>query len=186
MRGAIPPLPQFVFMARCLVKHRDNFTFTFTFTSIRILLSVTNDEWRYAGILLRRCIQNFLDWVDNEIYAYNNKHSLRNNTKGYGGKTNQIDSKNSDTAAPSGRELHHLQFSLQLASPEILVILSYLYTYTKCVVEAAFKSATFIQNFINLSKDQRFQKHTHVYRRFPSCNAVFFYQNIFKRLTLLM
>jgi hypothetical protein len=23
----------------------------------------------------------------NEIYAYNNKHSLRSNTKGYGGKT---------------------------------------------------------------------------------------------------
>jgi hypothetical protein len=30
MRGAIPPLPQYVFMAWCLVKHRDNFTFTFT------------------------------------------------------------------------------------------------------------------------------------------------------------
>jgi hypothetical protein len=30
MRGAIPPLPQHVFMAWCLVKHRDNFTFTFT------------------------------------------------------------------------------------------------------------------------------------------------------------
>jgi hypothetical protein len=29
MRGAIPPLPQYVFMAWCLVKHRDNFTFTF-------------------------------------------------------------------------------------------------------------------------------------------------------------
>jgi hypothetical protein len=29
MREAIPPLPQYVFMARCLVKHRDNFTFTF-------------------------------------------------------------------------------------------------------------------------------------------------------------
>jgi hypothetical protein len=29
MRGAIPPLPQCVFMAWCLVKHRDNFTFTF-------------------------------------------------------------------------------------------------------------------------------------------------------------
>jgi hypothetical protein len=28
MRGAIPPLPQYVFMAWCLVKHRDNFTFT--------------------------------------------------------------------------------------------------------------------------------------------------------------
>jgi hypothetical protein len=27
MRGAIPPLPQYVFMAWCLVKHRDNFTF---------------------------------------------------------------------------------------------------------------------------------------------------------------
>jgi hypothetical protein len=24
MRGAIPPLPQYVFMAWCLVKHRDN------------------------------------------------------------------------------------------------------------------------------------------------------------------
>jgi hypothetical protein len=26
MRGAIPPLPQYVFMAWCLVKHSDNFT----------------------------------------------------------------------------------------------------------------------------------------------------------------
>jgi hypothetical protein len=30
MRGAIIPLPQYAFMAWCLVKHRDNFTFTFT------------------------------------------------------------------------------------------------------------------------------------------------------------
>jgi hypothetical protein len=29
MRGAIPPLPLYVFIACCLVKHRDNFTFTF-------------------------------------------------------------------------------------------------------------------------------------------------------------
>jgi hypothetical protein len=28
MRGAIPPLPQYVFMAWCLVKHRDKFTLT--------------------------------------------------------------------------------------------------------------------------------------------------------------
>jgi hypothetical protein len=28
MSGTIPPLPQYVFMAWCLVKHRDNFTFT--------------------------------------------------------------------------------------------------------------------------------------------------------------
>jgi len=32
------------------------------------------------------CIQKFLDWVDNEMYTYNNKHLLRSNTKGYGGK----------------------------------------------------------------------------------------------------
>jgi hypothetical protein len=31
------------------------------------------------------CVQKFPDWVDNEIN--NNKHSLRSNTKGYGGKT---------------------------------------------------------------------------------------------------
>jgi len=29
MRGAIPPLPLYVFTTWCLVKHRDNFTFTF-------------------------------------------------------------------------------------------------------------------------------------------------------------
>jgi hypothetical protein len=29
MRGAILPLPQYVFLAWCLVKQRDNFTFTF-------------------------------------------------------------------------------------------------------------------------------------------------------------
>jgi hypothetical protein len=28
MRGAIPHLPQYVFMAWCLVEHRDNFYFT--------------------------------------------------------------------------------------------------------------------------------------------------------------
>jgi len=40
IRGAIPPLPQYVFMAWYLVKHRDNFTFTFTFT--RLLLPWSN------------------------------------------------------------------------------------------------------------------------------------------------
>jgi hypothetical protein len=30
MRGAIPPFPKCVFMARCLVKHRDNFTLPYT------------------------------------------------------------------------------------------------------------------------------------------------------------
>jgi hypothetical protein len=64
------------------------------------------------------CIQNFLDWVDNEIYAYKNTHSLRSNIKGYGGKTHYTDSQNSDTTAPLGRELCHLQFSFLAISPE--------------------------------------------------------------------
>jgi hypothetical protein len=48
----------------------------------------------------------------------NNKHSLRRNTKYYGGKTYYPDSQNSDKSASIGRELYHLQFSLQAASPE--------------------------------------------------------------------
>jgi hypothetical protein len=37
--------------------------------------------------VIRGCIRKFSDWVDNEIYAYNNKHSLRSNTEGYGSRT---------------------------------------------------------------------------------------------------
>jgi hypothetical protein len=37
---------------------------------------------------------------------------------GYDSKTHYTDSQNSDSTAPSGRELYHLQFSLQAASPE--------------------------------------------------------------------
>jgi len=33
-----------------------------------------------------RMYPNFPDWVDKEMYAYNIIHSLRSNTKGYGGK----------------------------------------------------------------------------------------------------
>jgi hypothetical protein len=77
-------------------------------------------RWKMLHDEKRRsvCIQKFPDWVDKEIYTYNNKHSLRRNIKGNGGKTHEIDSQNSDTAAPSGRELYHLQFSLLAASPE--------------------------------------------------------------------
>jgi hypothetical protein len=31
MREDIPPFPQYIFMACCLVKHRDSFTFTFKY-----------------------------------------------------------------------------------------------------------------------------------------------------------
>jgi hypothetical protein len=43
---------------------------------------------------------------------------LRSNTEDYGGKNHWTDSQNSDTTAHNGRELYHLQFSLQAASPE--------------------------------------------------------------------
>jgi hypothetical protein len=80
-------------------------------------------------MIVWRCIQKFPDWVDNEISKSNNKRSLRSNTKDYGGKTHYTDSQNSDTTVRSGRELYHLQFSRQAASPETfgytLVLLSF-------------------------------------------------------------
>jgi hypothetical protein len=42
-------------------------------------------QWSVLYSTVRGCIQKFPDWVDNEIN--NNKHSLRSNTKDYGGKT---------------------------------------------------------------------------------------------------
>jgi hypothetical protein len=47
---------------------------------------------------VRGCIEKFPDWVFEELRRQN--------------------SQNSDTTAPSGRQLYHLQFSLQAASPE--------------------------------------------------------------------
>jgi hypothetical protein len=77
---------------------------------------VKKDEIRSDLQSLRGYIQKFPDWVDNEIK--NNKHSLRRNTKDYGVKTHYTGPQSSDTTALSGRELYHLQFSLQAASPE--------------------------------------------------------------------
>jgi hypothetical protein len=64
--------------------------------------------------------KSFLTELDNEIKNNdnNNKHSLRSNTHDYGGKTHYTDSQNNDTTASSCRELYHLQFSIQEASPE--------------------------------------------------------------------
>jgi hypothetical protein len=67
---------------------------------------------------IQGCIQKFLDWVNNEIYTYNGKLSLRSNTKGYGSKIHQTDSQNSYTTAPNDRELYHMQFLLQAANPK--------------------------------------------------------------------
>jgi hypothetical protein len=62
----------------------------------------------FETVFLREYIQKFPDWVDNEINNNNNKHSLRSNTKGYGGKIYYTDSQNNDTTATSGRELYDL------------------------------------------------------------------------------
>jgi hypothetical protein len=43
IRGAILPLPQYIFMARCLVKHREKFYITQkTTTLIFIALNISN------------------------------------------------------------------------------------------------------------------------------------------------
>jgi hypothetical protein len=77
-----------------------------------------------------------VDRVDKEINNNNYKHLLRSNTQGYGGKTHYTDSQNTDTTARSGRELYHLQFLLQAASPEtfgytlvLLNVIKILYMY---------------------------------------------------------
>jgi hypothetical protein len=41
--GAIPQLPQYIFMAWCLVKHRDNFTFYLP-NSVGHMGGTANDE----------------------------------------------------------------------------------------------------------------------------------------------
>jgi len=63
---------------------------------------------------------------------------LRSNTKGYGSKTHYTDPQNSNTPAPSSRELYHLQFSLQAASLEtseytlvFAVLCSYIYIFSE-------------------------------------------------------
>jgi hypothetical protein len=49
---------------------------------------VTLDKFVFLehNITIRGCIQKFPDWIDNVTNNNNNKHSLRSNTKGYGGK----------------------------------------------------------------------------------------------------
>jgi hypothetical protein len=88
---------------------------------------------------IRRCIQTFPDWVGNEMYSYLWYYSLRSNIKGYGHKTHYIDSQNRDTTAPSGRELYHLQFSLQAASPETF---GYTLVYTEVKNEWNYTSSS--------------------------------------------
>jgi hypothetical protein len=58
MSGAIHPLPQYAFMAWCLVKkkHRDNFTFFFTYylrtDSVYVKLSDENSQFRTVAMFI--------------------------------------------------------------------------------------------------------------------------------------
>jgi hypothetical protein len=45
--------------------------------------AAASKQCKHAFEMIRGCDQKFPVWVDNEIYAYNNKHSLRSNTKDY-------------------------------------------------------------------------------------------------------
>jgi len=52
---------------------------------IGVWIQSSEEDCTWTNIL--GCIQNYPDWVDNDKDDYNNKHSLRSNTKDYGGKT---------------------------------------------------------------------------------------------------
>jgi hypothetical protein len=52
MRGAIPPLSQYVFMAWCLVKHRDNFTFTFLCEQTTRKQNKKTNNFNYSGKII--------------------------------------------------------------------------------------------------------------------------------------
>jgi hypothetical protein len=71
--------------------HRMNFwCYVASVRECRIIMSDVSRWIRKEAVVvhsklfthLRGCIQKFPDWVDKEIYAYNNKHSLRSNTSG--------------------------------------------------------------------------------------------------------
>jgi hypothetical protein len=88
MRGAIPPFHQYVFMVWYLGKHRDIFN------------NLT--KFNETQVTVYRCTR-----VYTKVSGLSHNEGLwRQN------------SQNSDTTAPSDRELYHLQFSLQAANPE--------------------------------------------------------------------
>jgi hypothetical protein len=54
MCGAIPPLPQYVFMAWSLVKHRDSFTFFYLFISMTRYFQLSEIDLLEQMNILRR------------------------------------------------------------------------------------------------------------------------------------
>jgi hypothetical protein len=53
MRGAIPPIPHYVFMVWCLVRYRDNFTFYLDFLENKHLTEIRPlDHQKGANLLI--------------------------------------------------------------------------------------------------------------------------------------
>jgi hypothetical protein len=52
MFGAIPPLPQYVFKAWGLVKHRENFIFTFITEIATVFVRNAKAVWKVRGLTL--------------------------------------------------------------------------------------------------------------------------------------
>jgi len=65
MRGAILPLPQYVFMAWCLVKHRDNFAF---YIDKWTLYQVLNENTLHY--VRQECINKCMHVVTTELYLW--------------------------------------------------------------------------------------------------------------------
>jgi hypothetical protein len=59
MRGAIPSLPLYVFMAWCLVKHRDNFTFTIILLFVSINLCSVTVSFKYEYFRNTNSVRSF-------------------------------------------------------------------------------------------------------------------------------
>jgi hypothetical protein len=65
MLGAIPLLPQYVFMAWCLVKHRDNFTFTLHDVIMGDHMEARDSHYAYFFILFINFKLTFIRYAKN-------------------------------------------------------------------------------------------------------------------------
>jgi hypothetical protein len=83
MRGAIPPLPQYVFMAWCSVKHRETLPLPFTFSKPSFYIGVELGLSQYVQniggrlqVLQNKVLRIIMDLRDKDVagvrrYLYN-------------------------------------------------------------------------------------------------------------------
>jgi len=73
MRGAVHPFSQYVFMAWCFVKHRDNFTFTLLFQhwykyfigyqSATHLNTLSHNKFFISFLITLSCRHSICEWI---------------------------------------------------------------------------------------------------------------------------